>query len=66
MSGRSEVVLRRVVGAVLALGGFVKFVYDVYIGNLSETAVLAFLAALIIWMVGLLADQNSRIAMDRK
>jgi glycosyltransferase involved in cell wall biosynthesis len=54
------------VGAVLALAGLIKFGYDVYIGNLSETAVLALLGALIIWMVGLLADQNSRIAMDRR
>jgi glycosyltransferase involved in cell wall biosynthesis len=54
------------VGAILALTGLAKFGYDVYIGNLSETAVLALLGALIIWMVGLLADQNSRIAMDRR
>lgn len=52
-------------GAVLALAGLAKFVYDVWIGNLSESAVLAFLAGLIVWSVGLLADQNARIAMHR-
>jgi hypothetical protein len=47
-------------GAVVALAGLAKFAYDVSKDNLSESAVLAFLAALIIWAVGLLADQNSR------
>ena len=49
-------------GALLALAGIVKFVYDVTRNNLSESAVLGMLGALIIWAVGLLADQNSRIA----
>ena len=52
-------------GAVLALAGLAKFVYDVTKNNLSESAIFAMLAALIVWAVGLLADQNSRIAMDR-
>lgn len=49
-------------GALLFLVGLGKFVYDLYRDNLSETAVLGFLGALIIWAVGLLADQNARIA----
>lgn len=49
-------------GGILALGGVAKLAYDIWIGNLSETAVLGFLAALIMWAVGLLADQNVRIA----
>jgi glycosyltransferase involved in cell wall biosynthesis len=53
-------------GLVLALAGTGKFVYDLTRNNLSESAVLAFLAALIIWAVGLLADQNARIAMQRR
>ncbi len=53
------------VGLLLALAGLAKFVYDVTLDNLSESAVLALLGALLIWAVGLLADQNSRIAMDR-
>jgi glycosyltransferase involved in cell wall biosynthesis len=53
------------IGVVLALAGVAKFIYDVYIGNLSESAIFALLAALIIWCVGLLADQNARIAANR-
>jgi len=47
-------------GALVALAGVAKLGYDISRDNLSESAVLAFLAALIIWAVGLLADQNSR------
>lgn len=53
-------------GVVLALAGFAKFAYDIAKNNLSESAVLALLGALIIWSVGLLADQNARIASHRK
>jgi len=53
------------VGGVLALAGMAKFAYDVTKNNLSESAVLALLGALLIWSIGLLADQNSRIAMHR-
>jgi glycosyltransferase involved in cell wall biosynthesis len=49
-------------GAFLFAGGMAKFIYDVTVGNLSETAIFFLLAALIIWCVGLLADQNARIA----
>lgn len=49
-------------GGVLFLGGLAKFAYDVTVGNLSETAIFFLLAALIIWCVGLLADQNAKIA----
>ncbi len=52
-------------GGLLALGGLAKFGYDITRNNLSESAVLAFLAALVVWAVGLLADQNARIAMNR-
>ncbi len=52
-------------GGLLAVGGLAKFVYDLTRNNLSESAVLAFLGALIIWAVGLLADQNARIALQR-
>jgi glycosyltransferase involved in cell wall biosynthesis len=53
------------IGLVLALAGMTKLVYDVFIGNVSESAIFALLAALIIWCVGLLADQNARIASSR-
>lgn len=54
------------VGGLLALAGLAKFGYDVWKDNLSESAVLALLGALIIWMVGLLADQNARIAAHKR
>ncbi len=53
-------------GAVLALAGLAKFAYDVTLENLSESAVLALLGALIVWAVGLLADQNARIASQKR
>jgi hypothetical protein len=52
-------------GALMAVLGVAKFCYDLTRGNLSESAVLSLLGALIIWCVGLLADQSSRIAMHR-
>lgn len=52
-------------GTVLALAGLAKLAYDIAIGNLSESAVLSLLGALIVWAVGLLADQNSRIGLRR-
>ena len=52
-------------GAVLALAGLAKFAYDVTQNNLSESAIFAMLTAMLLWAVGLLADQNSRIAMNR-
>jgi len=52
-------------GAAVALAGVAKLVYDIVVGNLSESAVLALLAALVIWSVGLLADQNARIGTKR-
>jgi glycosyltransferase involved in cell wall biosynthesis len=53
------------VGALLALAGLAKFAYDVALGNLSESAVLALLGALMVWSLGLLADQNSRMLQRR-
>ncbi len=53
-------------GAALFLAGVAKFVYDVFLDNLSESAVLALLGALIVWAVGLLADQNARIAQHKR
>ena len=51
------------VGAVFFFGGLVKFVYDVFIGNLSETALFGFLGGTILWAVGLLSDQIARTAL---
>ena len=50
-------------GGVFFLGGFVKFIYDLFIGNLSETAIMGFIGAAILWAVGLLSDQMSKMAL---
>lgn len=51
-------------GSFLFLIGIVKLAYDVYLWNLSETAVMAFLAAVIVWSVGLLADMIARLQLS--
>jgi len=43
--------------------GLVKFTYDLFIGNLSETAVLGFLGGALLWSVGLLSDQIARVGL---
>ena len=48
-------------GALLFLLGGVKLGYDIYIGNLSESAVLGLLGAVMIWSLGLIADMISRL-----
>lgn len=53
------------IAVFLTVAGLAKFAYDVTIDNLSESAVLLFLGAMIVFAVGLLADQNSRMAMNR-
>lgn len=51
-------------GAVVFLVGVGKLIQDIYLQNLSETAVMAFLSAMTIWAVGLLADMISRLQMQ--
>jgi hypothetical protein len=51
-------------GTLLFLVGLVKLAYDVILWNLSETAVMAFLAAVIVWSVGLLADMIARLQLN--
>jgi len=41
--------------------GLVKLVYDIFQSNLSESAIFAFLAAIMIWSLGLIADMISRL-----
>lgn len=48
-------------GLLLMGLGAVKFVYDIFMDNLSETTIFAFLSALIIWSLGLIADMISRL-----
>jgi len=50
-------------GAVLFLPGLVKFIWDVTQRNITDSAVMGLLGGIIVWAVGLLADQMSRIAM---
>ena len=47
-------------GAVFFCFGLGKFIYDIYFNNLSESAILGFLGALIIWAIGLLSDQIAK------
>ncbi len=49
------------VGGVLFVLGMAKTVYDITLMNLSESAIFALLAALIIWSLGLIADMISRL-----
>jgi len=48
-------------GMILFMLGFAKAIYDVYIDNLSETAVLGLLGAVLLWALGLIADMISRL-----
>lgn len=50
-------------GAVLFLVGFGKFVWDIFIGDFSDTVVMGFLGAVLVWSVGLLSDQIARASM---
>jgi glycosyltransferase involved in cell wall biosynthesis len=52
-------------GAVLFVAGLAKLGYDITRDNLSESAVLGIIGATVIWAVGLLADQNMRMAKRR-
>ena len=54
------------IGAVLFLIGLGKLAYDVALWNLSETTVMAFLAAIIVWSVGLLADLTARVQLHQR
>jgi hypothetical protein len=51
-------------GALVFLVGVGKLIEDIYLWNLSETAVMAFLSAITIWSVGLLADMIARLQMQ--
>ncbi|MGV8955575.1 MAG: glycosyltransferase family 2 protein [Cypionkella sp.] len=48
-------------GLVLIGIGTIKFIYDIYLDNLSETTIFAYLAAIMIWSLGLIADMISRL-----
>ena len=48
-------------GGFLFLGGLAKFSYDLFQNNISDSAVIGFLGAGIVWAVGLLSDQIARM-----
>ncbi len=48
-------------GAVLFAMGLAKLIYDIVIGNLSESAIFGLLAAIMIWSLGLIADMIARL-----
>lgn len=48
-------------GAILFALGFLKLLYDITLMNLSESAIFALLAALVVWSLGLIADMISRL-----
>ncbi len=50
-------------GAVLMLIGVGKAIYDVWLDNLSETALFGMLGAVVIWSFGLIADMIARIQL---
>ena len=47
-------------GTILFLAGFIKFCYDLSKMDLSESAVMAMLGAVIVWGLGLISDQIAR------
>jgi glycosyltransferase involved in cell wall biosynthesis len=49
-------------GALFFVAGLAKFAYDVTQENLSESAIFAFITAFLMWGLGLLSDQLSRLA----
>jgi glycosyltransferase involved in cell wall biosynthesis len=46
--------------------GLAKLVYDVFLWNLSETTVMAFLAGIVVGSVGLLADMIARVNLHQR
>ncbi len=50
-------------GLFFFVGGGAKLLYDITLWNMSESAVMGLLSGVIIWCVGLLADQNARLAL---
>jgi len=49
------------IGAFLFLLGFAKAIYDLFLDNLSETAIFGMLGAFMVWSLGLIADMIARL-----
>ncbi|HSA92430.1 MAG TPA: glycosyltransferase family 2 protein [Terriglobales bacterium] len=52
-------------GFVPFFAGVAYLVYDLTQWNITDTAVMGVVSGLVIWSIGLLADQNARFNMDR-
>jgi hypothetical protein len=48
-------------GGIFFALGFIKLIIDISFWNLSESAIFGFLAAIMIWSLGLIADMISRL-----
>ena len=53
-------------GGILFIIGLGKFIYDLFLMNLSESAIMGFLGAFVIWAIGLLADQIARVGLGSR
>jgi glycosyltransferase involved in cell wall biosynthesis len=53
-------------GGILFVMGLAKFIYDLFLENLSESAILGFLGASIIWAIGLLSDQIAKMGFGSR
>jgi glycosyltransferase involved in cell wall biosynthesis len=54
------------IGTTLFAIGILKGIYDIYIDNLSETAVLGILGGVMVWSLGLIADMIARLHLRPK
>jgi len=52
-------------GTLLFVTGLGKLIYDLFLRNISETAVMAILGACLVWAVGLLADLIVRLQLGQ-
>ncbi len=48
-------------GLVFFVLGTIKLIYDIWLENISESAIFSLLAAIMIWSLGLIADMISRL-----
>jgi glycosyltransferase involved in cell wall biosynthesis len=50
------------VGGVLFLAGAAKLIYDIAVWDISDSATMGILGGVVIWSIGLLADQIARVS----
>ena len=54
------------VGGILFFVGLVKFIYDIFLENLSESAILGILGGVIVWSIRLSSDQIARTGLSMR